>query len=260
MWTFAGAMDVSPNLALGLGINYFSGSDDYSLTGHYTVNDTTSYSESQINSDISGWGANFGSLFRIGRYARAGLMIQTPVILRFSEDHTIDGSSGSFDYKMYYPAVFRVGGSFAPGRWLLAADLEYRDWTTLAFRSDTPYLGVSEGDANQQIKDSYQATTRVSVGGEYLFPAYGLRARAGYAYEPSNFIGNGGAHGDHGIFAFGLGILVDKSVMFDVGMQLSGYAQDTGDGRPLPSSFPGIGLIRENVSSNTALLTISYRM
>jgi long-chain fatty acid transport protein len=274
MWSLAGAMDVSPNLALGLGLNYFSGSDDYSRTGHYTVSDTVFLSEREVDTGISGFGANFGTLFRLGRFGRAGLMIGTPVIFRFSEDHVVNGRNGSIDYKMYSPAVFRVGGSFAPGRWLLAADVEYRDWTSLAFHGDTPYLiqvndstylDVTKAEANQEIKDSYRATTRISVGGEYLFPAYGLRARAGYAYEPSNFIGNGGAEGNRNIFAFGLGVLVDKSVMFDLGVQLSKYSQDTSDGRTAPNQFPfvtygGSGLIRENVNSNTALLTVSYRM
>jgi len=255
MWSFDGAVDVSPNLALGLGINYFTGHDDYSLTGKFTQNGAQSNSESQINTSIGGWGANFGSLFRLGRYGRAGLMIETPVIFHLNEDHNIDGDAGSFDYKMYYPWVFRVGGSFTPGRWLIAADVEYRDWTTLEFRTDTPYEGVTQADANQQIKDDYQATTRFSLGGEYLFPAYGLRARAGYSYEPSSFIGNSGLHGNRNIFAFGVGVLVDKNVMFDLGFQFAGFKQDTQDGSSNPAN-----LIRESVNTNTAVLTISYRI
>lgn len=251
MWSFVGAMDVSPNLALGLGVNYFSGADDYSLTGRYT--DTTLagrpqfYSESQINTDLSGWGANFGVLFRLGRYGRAGLTIQTPVIFSLSEDHTIDSLSGSFNYKMYYPAVFRLGGSFAPGRWLLAADVEYRDWTSLEFRNDTPFNNVTRAEANQQIKDTYQATTRLSVGGEYLFPAYGLRARAGYAIEPSAYQ-NAGKKADRNLYSLGMGILVDKSVMFDAAYQFAKYTENV---------TPGL---TEKINGNGVLLTISYRM
>ncbi|HEY3296977.1 MAG TPA: outer membrane protein transport protein [bacterium] len=247
MWSFDGAMDVSPNLALGLGLNYFSGSDDYSLTGSYTVSGTPYYSQQQINTSLSGWGANFGALLRLGRYGRAGLMIQTPVIFNLSEDHAIDSSSGSFDYKMYYPAVFRLGGSFAPGRWLLAADVEYRDWTSLEFRSDTPFEGVTQAEANQQIKDTYQGTTRLSVGGEYLFPAYGLRARAGYAFEPSAYQ-KAGSKADRNLFSLGLGILVDKSVMFDAAVQFTNYTENI---------TPGL---TEKIKANNALLTVSYRM
>jgi len=61
-------------------------------------------------------------------------------------------------------------------------------------------VDVSRIEANQEIKNTYAGTTRFSVGGEYLFPIYGLRARAGYAFEPTNYSA-GEADEDHHVFS-----------------------------------------------------------
>jgi long-subunit fatty acid transport protein len=250
LWSFAGAMDVSPNLALGLGINYWTGADDYTLTGNYSDSSGHHYSEQSLNTDLSAWGINFGALFRAGRYARFGMMAQSPLSMSIHEEWAQGSSNGFFDYHMTYPWIFRVGASVCPGRWLLATDIEYRDWTSLEFRDDTPYSGVSRTQANQQIKDTYQSTLRFSIGGEYLFPVYGLRARAGYAFEPANYKGQ--PTDDRNLFTFGLGVLVDRSVMLDAALMLTSYKQSTSDG--------SLGIIKEDIKSKTALVTLSYRM
>jgi len=248
LWTLASAVDVTPNLALGLALNYWTGADDYSLTGHYTESSVTDYWETTDNYKLSAWGLNVGSLFRIQRYARIGLMFQPPLNVLLENEWTDPDTIGAIDYRMSMPAIFRAGVSFCPGRWLLAADVEYRDWTTLEYRSDsTGYRGVTRAVANRQIKNDYQSTTRFSVGGEYLFPAYGLRARAGYGFEPSSYKLNGGEDDRH-IFSFGVGVLVDRSVMLDAAFRTTSYKELT---------TPGL---KEDISTTTALVTLSYRM
>jgi long-chain fatty acid transport protein len=256
-WTLAGAMDVSPNIALGLGINYWTGVDERTFAGYELRFDTTqqppashyAYTEQAVNTDLSAWGANVGALFRIGRFARLGMMIQTPLDVSLDENWSEDGfSARSPLYSMTNPAVFRMGASFTPGRWLLAADIEYRDWTTMQFNSEPPIDGLSKTSANQQIKDNYKASTRISCGGEYLLPVYGLRARAGYAFDPHNY-GPAGSNEDQHNFSFGLGVLVDRSVMFDVAYRFSSFNEtDAAKG------------IAKDISTTTALVTLSYRM
>ncbi|MBU0510021.1 outer membrane protein transport protein [bacterium] len=256
LWSLAGAVDVTPNLALGMGINYWTGPVDFSRTTTYRDETGSHYSEWTLTTDLSAWGANFGGLFRLGRFARIGAMLQTPLSTKISEEWTYNGSFGYDDYRMTYPAVFRFGASFAQARWLLAADVEMRDWTAMEFRSDTPYkvngVPVSRASANQQIKDDYQNTVRLSMGGEYLFPAYGLRLRGGYAFEPNNYKPLGD-DADRHLFSFGVGVLVDRSVMIDAGLQFTGFSRKTTDGSPT-------GLVNEDISSTTALVTLSYRM
>jgi long-subunit fatty acid transport protein len=246
LWSFAAAIDATPNLALGLGVNYWTGRDEFTFTGN--ANPGAGYVEQIINTDLSGWGANFGALFRIGQYARLGAMVETPIGLTLKENFSgveTSSYSGYDSYKMTYPAVFRVGASVAPGRWLVATDIEYRDWTTMQFLTDPPIEGVSKAAANEDIKNNYQGTLRWSIGGEYLFPAYGLRARAGYALEPSNFQPD---NQTHNTFGLGLGVLLDRSVMFDVGVGLSSFKQTV-------SSH-----LTKDVTSSNVLVTVSYRM
>ncbi|MDD5087304.1 MAG: outer membrane protein transport protein [bacterium] len=263
LWSLAGAVDVTPNLALGVGVNYWKGLRDYSRTGTYT-DSIAIFTEQTQTHDMSAWGANLGALFRLGRYARIGAMFQTPLGVNISQEftrqtdslHVITTSSGYFDYRMSYPPIIRFGASVAPGRWLVAADVELRDWTSLEFRSDTPYrvngVPIGRASANQQIKSDYQNTMRLSVGGEYLFPAYGLRLRAGYAFEPSNYEPLG-SDADKNLISLGFGFLVDRSVMIDGAVQFTGYSQRTADGSV-------DGYVDEDVSSTTALITIGYRM
>ena len=231
-----------------MGINYFAGADDYTFTGNYSDAGMLTYTESEINTDLSGWMLNVGGLLRVGRYARIGGMFQPPVSMLLEEDWTQDSDGGFFDYRMTYPAIMRGGVSFAPGRWLLAADLEYRDWETMEFRTEPPYSGVSRAEANQQIKDTYNSVTRLSIGGEYLFPVYGLRLRAGYSFEPSAYEEVGSGDENHNVFSLGAGVLVDRSVMLDLGYRMSSYRENVTSG------------LTEDIRSSTALFTLSYRM
>jgi long-chain fatty acid transport protein len=263
LWSLAGAMDVSPNVALGIGFNYWTGSVEYTRTGHYREADTSFYNEKTISTDLSAWGANLGAMFRLGRFARLGAMFQTPTVTSLDLDwtrvednlttHSRSQSTYPFSYEMTSPAVFRLGASVAPGRWLVGADLEYRDWTSLSFRDNTPYTDslnndLTRGEANQEIKNTYQATTKVSLGGEYLFPAYGIRLRAGFSHEQAPFQ----ADKARNTLAFGIGALVDRSVMVDAGVAFAKSTLKTPDGLN--------GTVDESIKSNTALLTVSYRL
>ncbi|MCB9367279.1 MAG: outer membrane protein transport protein [Calditrichaeota bacterium] len=247
MWSFASAVDISPNLSVGAGMNYWTGADDYSLLGNYTEAGGEFNTEQTIYTKLAGWNFNLGGMYRPGRMLRVGLAASTPFSMKLSEDWEFDGETGYFDYRMTYPWVWRVGASVAPGRWLVAADLEYRDWQSLEFRSDTPFQDVSRTEANRQIRDTYESTMRLSLGGEYLFPAYGLRGRAGYSLEPSNFKDAGG-DADKGIFSLGFGILIDRSVMLDATYRTTGYTENV---------TPGL---EEKLRASQLLMTISYRM
>ncbi len=244
-WTLAGAVDVSPNLALGMGLQYWTGRDEYSFIGEEFA--VVGLEEQTIDTDMRAFGANVGGLFRAGRFARVGVTYQTPMSMKFEENWQFNSDDGYIDYRMTFPAVYRLGASVSPGRWLAAADLEYRDWTAMEFRGHTPFTDVSEAEANRQIKDDYQSTTRLSLGGEYLFPAFGTRARAGYSFAPSNFRNSGGED-DRSIFTLGVGVLVDRSVMLDAAYHMTSYTEKVTDG------------LTEDIRSSAAVLTVSYRL
>lgn len=246
-WSFAGAVDISPNLSVGAGLNYWSGTDDYSLIGDYTDGGSSVHTEEALTTDLSGWNFNLGGMYRPGRIARIGVSASTPFSMSLNEDWEFNGDPGYNDYKMSYPWIWRVGASVAPGRWLAAMDLEYRDWQSLEFRTDTPFEGVSKGEANHQIRDTYKSTTRVSFGGEYLFPAYGLRGRLGYSFDPSNYK-DAGSDADKGVLSVGMGVLIDRSVMMDVTWRTTSYTDEITTG------------LKEDIRSSQLLMTLSYRM
>lgn len=246
-WSFASAVDVSPNLSVGASINYWTGANDYSLLGTYSEAGSTVNTEQTIYTKLGGWNFNLGGMFRPGRMVRIGLAASTPFSMSLDEDWEFDGDTGYFDYRMTYPWVWRLGASIAPGRWMLATDIEHRDWQSLEFRSDTPFQNVSRTEANRQIRDTYESTTRLSFGGEYLFPAYGLRGRAGYSLDPSNFK-SAGDDADKGILSLGIGVLIDRSVMLDATWRTVGYTEQVTEG------------LKEDIRSSQLLMTISYRM
>ncbi len=246
-WSFATAVDISPNLSVGAGVNYWTGSSDYSLLGDYTESGERLHTEQSLFTDLGGWNFNMGGMYRPGRLVRIGVSTSTPFSMSINEEWSFDGDDGYFDYKMSYPWIWRIGGSVAPGRWLAAMDIEYRDWQALEFRGETPFQGVSRAEANRQIRDTYESTTRVSFGGEYLFPAYGLRGRAGYSIEPSNFK-NAGSDADKGVLSLGFGVLIDRSVMLDATWRTASYTEQVTSG------------LKEDIRSSQTLLTISYRM
>ncbi|NUO19630.1 outer membrane protein transport protein [bacterium] len=243
-WSFATAVDISPNLSVGAGINYWTGSSDYSLLGQYN---STVQTEQSIFTDLGGWNFNLGGLYRPGRMVRIGVATSTPFSMSLNEEWVIDGDDGYFDYKMSYPWIWRMGASVAPGRWMLAGDIEYRDWKSLEFRGDTPYEGVTRAEGNRQIRERYESTTRISLGGEYLFPAYGLRGRLGYSIEPSNFK-DAGEDADKGVLSLGFGVLIDRSVMLDATWRTASYTEEVTTG------------LKEDIRSSQTLLTLSYRM
>ncbi len=256
-WAASGAVDVSPNLSLGGGINYWHGYDEFTSTEREPNSSGEVVFQQEVYTKLSGWNFSFGGMYRPGRVARIGVSMQTATVMRLQETWESDSyDSGWNDYKMNFPAIYRVGASIAPGRWLLAADIEYRDWKSLKFQGDTPFYSITnEGDTvlvtsivgNQVIRDTYESTTRFSFGGEYLFPAYGLRGRAGYSFDPSNYK-NAGDDADKGILSLGMGVLIDRSVMLDATWRTVGYTEQVTEG------------LKEDIRSSQLLMTISYRM
>jgi long-subunit fatty acid transport protein len=260
-WNIAGAVDVSPNVSLGLAICYWVGTDELSSNENYWWPDSIAtsgyglaYDERLINTDLSGWGATAGALFKFGRWARMGLTVGTPVTFKAEEDWSQTGQSGYWDYRIRSPWLFRWGFSVSPGRWLLAADLDYRDWTQVEYRSDPSQdfveidgrvIPYNRTQANLYIRDTYRATTGFHVGGEYLIPMYGLRGRLGFGLVPAREKGAPSSE-DRKTLGVGLGVLLDRSVLLDASFVRVWWKQRSDD-------------LSEDIALSSLLLTISYR-
>jgi long-subunit fatty acid transport protein len=150
--------------------------------------------------------------------------------------------------------MLRWGFSLSPGRWLLAADVDYKDWTQVEYRSDpsqefvvidNQVVRYDRARANLYIRDTYQSTLGLHVGGEYLIPFYGMRARLGFGLEPAREA-NAPSGEDRKILGLGLGVLLDRSVLLDASFMHSWWDRRSDN-------------LTEDITLNSLLLTISYR-
>jgi hypothetical protein len=257
-WNLASAMDVSPNVSLGLALCYWTGQDEWSADAKDWAGGSLHSTEYLISTDLSGWGATAGVLGKFGRWARMGLTVGTPVTFKATEEWSRTAEDGSvsypWDYRIRSPWMLRWGFSLSPGRWLLAADVDYKDWTQVEYRSDPSQDSVvidnqlvkyDRARANLYIRDTYQSTLGLHVGGEYLIPFYGMRARLGFGLEPARET-DAPSGEDRKILGVGLGVLLDRSVLLDASFMHSWWDQRSDN-------------LTEEIALNNLLLTISYR-
>ncbi|NIR47824.1 hypothetical protein GWO43_05165 [candidate division KSB1 bacterium] len=234
VWTLAGAVDVSPNMSVGLGLNFWTGGTDFESSFFeqdrddiYTFDSFTV--ESSLNTDITGFNLKLGSLFRIGRLMRVGATITTPVKFKveedwsfheelFFDDNTFADSldAGFFEYRIRSPWTFSAGTSINMLNFVLSGDIEYNDWSQIRYTSEPPIAGLTETEANRQIQDNYRPTTRIRLGGEFTLPLTGLSFRAGYFRDPT-ILQNRDPDEDKQFYSAGIGFLVDRQVKLDVG-------------------------------------------
>lgn len=186
-WSAAGAIDVSPNISVGLGLNYWSGSSDYydefiqsDKLNNFSVfpADFAEYEEVRIlSSKYSSFTMRLGSLFRLGRLMRLGLGIEIPQKINVKEDYLLDSNllfddgyeetfdesdeenSGAYEYNVTIPFRFSGGASLKLRNILLSGSMEYTDWTQLKFEGSElillpPWIRAS----NSKVLKSYFQT------------------------------------------------------------------------------------------------------
>lgn len=275
-WSAGGAIDVAKNLSVGLTLTYQSGS--YKYDGTYTekdkqnvyqgsnVLDPNNFRSLDINdvveSDISGWEARFGLMYREPERYRVGISIKTPTVLTVKEtygtiytstpdfgDVVTIGASNDFsnEYELVTPWVFSAGGSIILNDLVLAADFEYTDWTQMEFQNANQDLLA----LNRQFKDIFRATANGRVGAEFAFQPSGVRARAGFAYNTSPYQGDPSTR-DQKYITAGLGVPLGESTMVDFT-----YARGWWD--TLRANFDRSATINETVVTNTLLATLAFR-
>ena len=283
-WSFGGAIEIAKSLTLGIGLNLLSGSYSYDRAytetdskNIYTVYDTLNFKtdfssfryESLINSNISGYNAVIGLMYRKqGRY-KVGLTVRTPTYYDISEDFSDVGESwfhngdyysiknpGSTKYNIRTPFVFSGGASFQVTDWLLlAGDAEYTDWTQLEFTNTDNQDLIDE---NRVIREVFRATTNLRGGAEITLFSLGLKLRGGAVYTPSPYLADQNtSEYDQLYFTGGLGLAVDENVFVNASLAF-------GKWKTFRDNYPS-GLTvapsrtSESVNSNTLNVTLSYR-
>lgn len=285
-WTVAGAIDLSPNLSAGIGLNFWSGSDDYQFTTKevdsqniYTFDDYRL--DDNISSKFSGFNVTFGALYRLGKMLRLAGTLSTPTTLTVKEEwmqrerttFDIDESlpdeiftdEGATEYKIRTPFTFTAGASLnLIGFLLLSGQLEFTDWQQLSYRSDVPIViaisddferEILQDEANEAIKESFRETRRLRLGAEMTVPGTATQLRLGYFRDPSPF--RDAARADREFFSAGLGLLLDKQIKLDLAYVFGTWEQSINDPASRLNDF--VDQRFEEVTVNKLFATLSVR-
>jgi long-subunit fatty acid transport protein len=273
-WSFAGAIEAARNLYLGATLNFISGSYSYNST--YAERDRDNHYSSYpfdfdelsvrdiVESDLSGFTMKLGLLYRFPSGARLGLAVKTPSWISVNERFTSDATSyfdngDSFsdpanpdsgsrnEYDVTTPFVFSGGLSVPLGVVMLAADLEYTDWTQMEFRNAPSQLL----SYNTTIKEIFRPTLNIRLGGELRVPATDIRVRGGFAYLPSPYDGDPTSYAQK-YATGGLGLVLENAFAIDLG-----YAYGFWDS--YRQIYSGARTQKESIGRHSLMATVSYR-
>jgi len=242
--SFAAAMDVSPNVSLGLALDIWTGS--YSIDKRYVRNDTVggvSWLDLDGGDDnISAWSLKPSVLYftdnvRVGAYARLPMTfhieqdnyqelysandgyyftIHETIDPSIEDNYTDSADRWRADYKIKVPMELAAGIALGqPGQRCIAFDVSWENWTEAEFKDEyDPYY----------FRDSYRNTVNWGVGLEHALPMLNSVVRLGYRSEPSNFKGprdSGGPYietdNDRDYITCGWTANMDSNLRFDLG-------------------------------------------
>jgi long-subunit fatty acid transport protein len=261
-WSLGGAVDLSPQVSVGVTANLWRGKYDYTLLADSTYSEIDGLWSYRWNDAItdrySGWNAKLGTRIQPNKFLIFGATIETPVTYTIDEEwaqmsdtvfYSPERPSVSYQddgvskYKFTLPFQMGFGVAFNLNNAVLAADVNYADWTQMEYKrlADRP-------EANRVIKEIYKEVLRWHVGAEYTFPRLGASIRAGY-YEnplPSKFPL---IKSDRRYMTFGFGILIDQVTTVDLAF-VRGTWQVDNPYEDLASKY----------TANQIFLSLAYRL
>ena len=264
-WSAAGAIEISPRMAVGAGLSLYTGKNRYAA--RYVYQDTVaaiSYlldETSSIQTDHVGIAGSIGFSYQASPSLTIGAVIESPSFWSIEENSKVEGAEvydttssnwsweytyGEDNYTKYnlrHPFSFGLGAGFSHRQLNLALDLKYSDW------SQMEYTDKFSEDLNAIIQDNYREVVAVRLGAEYVFPKSGISLRAGYFTDPLPFP-SGYINKDRKYATFGIGFLIDEVMTIDIAAVLGGYTIAYKD--PLPYT--------EEYKTRRIFLTMAYRI
>jgi hypothetical protein len=151
-----------------------------------------------------------------------------------------DYDSGYFDYNIKRPFEFGGGIAFHLQNLLLAADLQYADWTQTEY-SEPPAEDIS----NEDFDEFYRGTVEVRVGGEFLIPAINSKIRAGYLRNPIAFDAESITN-ERDFLTFGVGTIIDEVLELNAAYLLGLWEKSDGS-------------LRQKETSHQIFVSFAYR-
>ena len=266
-YSIAASVEFQKDFYLGTTISLVQGKNDYSLRleesdvydlhnetftdeqGNVIVGDLDYWIYNQsILSKFTGVEIKFGSIYRLSKNARIGATVTLPTTLNIAENWSDeweevydDGTvyetppeTYTSDYKIMKPLAFSIGGSFnmpfiAGSQLLLAADIEYKDWSEAEFKTDPPLEGVTKNQVNNTIQNDLAIVTDLHLGSELYLPFLQAKIRGGYIYKPSPYK-DLAVKPDKTFYTAGISFLLDKQIKLDLGYVRGLWEQETYDG------------------------------
>ncbi|HUT63181.1 MAG TPA: outer membrane protein transport protein [Anaerolineae bacterium] len=239
MWSFAGAVDVSPNIALGGSLDFYRG--DYVLdqkSAYYDRENTyAEFYSSGYHDKFKAWNLHLGMLIGTQSNFRIGTTLKLPIKYKIKDSYYdnwynrsgspfslwehvspayADSSnevSGKFKYFMKSPIELNAGVSWEKKGMTFSADIHFLDWSQ------------SETDL-EDPEYFYRNSVYWRVGAETPVPFLNIFIRAGYASVPDPYKGyifKGDrertiikTENKKDYMTFGSGILLDQSVLLDI--------------------------------------------
>ncbi|MDP1678158.1 MAG: outer membrane protein transport protein [Bacteroidota bacterium] len=287
-WSFSGAIDIEENISFGVSLNIYSGKYDYtrnflesdnSNLYNYNASQAISsdsaylrfnkfYYDNYLSAELSGSNITMGLMYR-SDFFRFGLVGKAPSSIKVSETYTNEGQSvfdagtwsdknpaGKYsytannEYTVHSPWTFGAGGSvYVTTHLLLAADVEYTDWTQIEWVDN---FDLEKG--NTTLQSAFRATTNIRLGAEFDIPSTDVKVRGGYSLTPSPYK-NDPSSFDQTMFTGGVGILLQRNVSLDGAVAFGSFKSFRNQ-----YSYP-INTSRTDESIATSLVnfTVSYR-
>ena len=242
-WSFGGAGHISRNITLGASFDFWDGNhfQELDVLATDTTNvDTEIYDFNFYDTterDYWGFSGKIGMLAKLSKHVKIGAAVTVPMLLEVDENWTqdtviklddgseeFDSDDGYINYSIQRP--FEFGGGIAVNyeQLLLAADLQYADWTQTEY-SEPPAQDVSNAD----FDDYYEDTLQLRFGGEFSIPAIDSKVRAGYWYNPIAFFAED-VTDNRDFFTFGVGTLVDDVLELNLAYLLGLWEKSTDTG------------------------------
>jgi long-subunit fatty acid transport protein len=242
-WTLGAAMDLAPNLSVGLAVYRWRGSNRFAqeLTLDDTQNahrDTVQLYQRFASTDrYSAWGAQGGMLFlhpsgfRLGLTAAATRPVKVAMTLEDEFKDVFDSRTDTYpretyrdDYAIQVPFAFAVGVGFTRRALTVTGDVHYGDVQEASYETPPGVISANVTDFRQQ----YRNAMRLHLGAEYAFEKRGLAVRAGYYRDPVRYVGGGVLPNvtvvqEKDAWTLGFGAELAETALLDVAAVFGGY-------------------------------------
>ncbi|MBP6673480.1 MAG: outer membrane protein transport protein, partial [Bacteroidetes bacterium] len=291
-WSFSGAVDIEENISLGVSLNVFSGTYDYSR--NFVEEDTRNlynntaanlpsnsaylrfnkfYLDNFLSSELSGSNITLGLMYR-AEVVRLGLVAKGPTSIKVQETYSDDGQSvfdanggtwspsnpakkystpaSTNEYSVSSPWTFGAGASFYILPEFLLAADVEYTDWTQIEWADNPGLEKR----NAQLQTEFRSVVGYRLGAEFDIPSTEVRVRGGYSVTPSPYK-NDPSSFDQTMFTGGAGIFLQRNVMLDAAFAYGSTKSFRNE--YTVAGLPNTARVDKTVTTTLLNFTVSYR-